>query len=225
MWEFKKRRRKAGEEQMPIIPSRYGLAALELALQDDCNRLGEFAAKDFSGENIAFLKQVEHWKDKWRSAEVEARGGRMSPRIVRSLFDSAEQIFQTLVHRESSDFPVNLDDDVYRSLERVFGGFDPATHERPAVPKSNCPSRAMVAPFAEGNISNVGALPNGRGYREFCRKTFRADIDKDWPRTLESEDLMNAPLLPKIPESFESGVFDKAEVAVKQMVLANTWIR
>jgi hypothetical protein len=226
IWEFRKRQRKAREEQMHTKPSRYSLAALERALQDDTNRLEKFAAtKDFSGENIAFLKQVEDWKEKWRSSEVEALDGKLSPCIARSLFNTAEQIFQTLVHRESSNFPVNLDDDIYLTLDRIFGGFDPAARRYLAVYKSNCPPEVTIAPFVDGIFANDGSLPGGRGYREFCEKTFGADTGRERLQTPQRKDPVNVPLLPKIPESFESGIFDKAEAAVKQMVLTNTWIR
>lgn len=221
IWEFKKRQRKAREEPGHTKFSKYSIAALELALRVDIDRLEEFAAtKDFTGENIIFLKRVESWKEKWKLSEIKVRNGELPPLVLRSLYDTAEQIFNTLVHRESSDFPLNLEEDVYLPLDRVFGNSNPGFQKCSSVPKFPGGGKSIIAPFAD-DIVNARRMP-GRGFREIQGSKGR-EYNDERPPTPPRKNSVIMPL--KLPMGFGSTVFDKAEFAVKQMVLTNTWIR
>lgn len=230
IWEFKKRQRKAREEPGHTKFSKYSIAALERALRDDIDRLEEFAAtKDFTGENILFLKRVESWKEKWKLSEIKARNGEMPPPVVRSLYDTAEQIFNTLVHRESSDFPLNLEEDVYLPLDRIFGSSNPGTQKCPPVHLFPSGAKAMIAPFADEILTNARRMPDKRGFREIQGSRGpgrgREYNDERPPTPPRKNSVIISPPQRKFPMGFGASVFDRAEVAVKQMVLTNTWIR
>lgn len=218
IWKFKKRQRKAREEPGHTKFSKYSIAALERALRDDIDRLEEFAAtKDFTSENILFLKRVESWKEKWKLAEIKVRNGKISPVVILSFYDTAEQIFNTLVHRESSGFPLNLEEDVYLPLDRVFGCSNPGSQKSQIISKYPCGAKAIVAPFADDILANVRRIPDKRGFRGPGKGY---DYNDERPPAIIPTRPQNM-----LPMGFGAGVFDKAEVAVKQMVLTNTWIR
>lgn len=228
IWEFKKRQRKAREEPGHTMFHKYSIAALEIALRDDIDRLEEFAAtKDFTGENILFLKRVESWKEKWKLSEIKARNGEMPPPVMRSLYDTAEQIFNTLIRRESSDFPLNLEEDVYLPLDRVFGNTNPGTQKCPPVHLFPSGTKAMIAPFADDFLANSKRMPDKKGFREIpgSRGGGREYNDERPPTPPRKNSVIMSTPPCKLPMGFGACVFDRAEVAVKQMVLTNTWIR
>ncbi|CUS10870.1 unnamed protein product [Tuber aestivum] len=230
IWEFKKRQRKVREEPSHAKSSKYSLAALEKALRDDAERLEEFAAtKDFTGENIIFLRQVMSWKEKWRS-EVNSGGCEIPPPVLRTLYNAAVEIFQTLVHRETSHFPLNLDDDIYLPLDQIFGRSDPGLPPDSSTDCFNTFPKAMISPFADDIVlvANARRLPERKGFREIREKdseagAVAAEIDPDRSTHPRNSSAENSPLS-WIPEGLETA-FDKAEAAIKQMVLTNTWIR
>lgn len=221
IWKFKKRQRKAREEPGHTKFSKYSIAALERALRDDIDRLEEFAAtKDFTSENILFLKRVENWKEKWKLAEIKVRNGQIPPVVIRSFYDTAEQIFNTLVHRESSGFPLNLEEDIYLPLDRVFGCSNPGSQKSQITSKYPCGAKAIVAPFADDILTNVRRMPDKRGFRGPDKGyDYNDERPPTPPRTIPT------PPQNMLPMGFGACVFDRAEMAVKQMVLTNTWIR
>ncbi|PWW75453.1 hypothetical protein C7212DRAFT_344823 [Tuber magnatum] len=230
IWRFKKRQRKVREEPVHTGFSKYSLAALEKALRDNIEQLEEFAAtKDFTGENIVFLKRVRSWKEQWRS-EVNSRNGEIPSPVFSALYNTAEEIFRTLVHREASDFPLNLDDDIYLALDQVFGHSTPGLRQNPSTDCFNTFPKAITAPFANDVAANARCLPERKGFREIRKKDSEAgagvvapEIDPDCSTPSRICSLKSTPL-PWIAGDLET-IFDGAEVVVKQMVLTNTWIR
>lgn len=225
IWKFKKRQREAREELSHIKFSKYSIAALEKALRDDIDRLEEFAAtKDFTGENILFLKRVERWKENWKLSEIKVRNGQIPPVVIRSLYDAAEQIFNTLVHRESSGFPLNIEEDIYLPLDRVFGYSNPGSQKYQATNRYSGGTVARVAPFADDIFTNPRKLPDKRRLRGPGKGH---DNNSERPPTPPRKNsiITTPPPQDILPTGFGSSVFDRAEAAVKQMVLTNTWIR
>lgn len=226
IWKFKKRQREAREEPSHTRFSKYSIAALEIALRDDIDRLEEFAAtKDFTGENILFLKRVERWKKSWKLSEIKVRNGQIPPVVIRSLYDAAEQIFDTLVHRESSGFPLNIEEDIYLPLDRVFGYSNPGSQKYQVTNKYSGGTKATVAPFADDIFTNPRQLPDKRRFRGpgSCRGH---DHNGERPPTPPRKNsIITTSPQNMLPMGFGASVFDRAEAAVKQMVLTNTWIR
>ncbi|KAI5852991.1 hypothetical protein DFP73DRAFT_470406 [Morchella snyderi] len=226
IWEFEKRQRKAREEPGHTKFSKYSIAALERALHHDIDRLEEFAAtKDFTGENINFLKRVESWKERWKLSEIEADSGELTPPVLRSLYDTAEHIFNALIHRESSAFPLNIEEDVYLPLSRVFGESDYRSQRCLSMYKFPAVSKT-IAPFTDEILTDARRTPENRGFRRIqgSREPEKPEYNDERPPTPPRKNsVLSVP--PEPPMGFDIRVFDRAEIAVKQMVLTNTWIR
>lgn len=223
IWEFKKRQRKAREEPGHTKFTKYSIAALERALHHDIDRLEEFAAtKDFTGENIIFLRRVESWKESWRLSETEASGEKLTPLALRARYDTAECIFRSLIHRESSAFPLNIEEEIYLPLSRVFGESNYGSqkclpvHKLPSIPRA-------VAPFTDGILASARKTPESRCFWETQgrRESEEQEYNGEGPPTPPRKNSVAR----EPPMHFDIHVFDRAEAAVKQMVLTNTWIR
>lgn len=109
---------------MVTFSTKYTQKALELTLEcPDADGLEEFAAtKDFTGENIIFLRKVAAWKKKWILSEQNSVGGMIRAPVIRALYDTAEQIYFQSISRVHSTFPLNLEDDIYLPLAGMFCG-------------------------------------------------------------------------------------------------------
>jgi hypothetical protein len=144
LYELRKMRKqqasvmKAQSSRAQGIVSKYSMSALEAALENDADSLEEFAVtKDFTGENIVFLRSVRAWKQRWMSIDEDPRTSSyvqyhrdssidscpdLPPTpLVRALYDQAEQIFLKTVSRENADYPINLSDGEYSRLDSIFG--------------------------------------------------------------------------------------------------------
>ncbi|KAF8466451.1 hypothetical protein BDZ91DRAFT_658098 [Kalaharituber pfeilii] len=146
------------EHELKItFSSKYTLTALELALEDYVDGLEEFAAtKDFTGENIIFLRKVAAWKKKWLLAEKNSANGQIRAPVIRALYDTAEQIYFHSISRVHSTFPLNLNDSVYLPLAKMFCGETSASSNY--IYPIGCAgeyslqapnNKAMIAPFAD----------------------------------------------------------------------------
>jgi len=106
------------------FPTKYTQRALELTLESPgVDGLEEFAAtKDFTGENIIFLRKVVAWKKKWMASEQNSVGGVIRAPAINALYNAAEQIFFQSISRVHSSLPLNLEDDIYIPLAGIFCG-------------------------------------------------------------------------------------------------------
>lgn len=205
IYTFTHLQKKAREEPGHNKFSKYSAAALECALRNesDLDRLEEFAAtKDLTGENIMFLKSVAAWKAKFHASENNGTPEGMQWAVRRELYDEAEQIWGRLIDQETAHFPLNIDDSIYRSLERVFGSTNTC---------SSASSRSNIAPFADDVW--LAKRSSQSDCIELCTKEASVSVsENDW---------MGLPGGP----GFCKELFDRAESSVRQMVLENTWIR
>jgi hypothetical protein len=223
--------RKVRREQAKLINrqgdpenSKYSMAALERALSDDCEALEEFAVtKDFTGENIIFLKLVRTWKNLWD--EFDTRQVSPTKAQLRILFDKAEQIWIKTVCQESADYPINLTDSEYYALSKVF--------ERPKSSGSNgspgSSSRSAggisssTSPYGDSPIPDWEKLP--------AKSPDVNEKEVFTPPSKSLEASMNDPAWPaqslrtSLPKNFSKHVFDNAQRSIKLLTLENTWIR
>jgi hypothetical protein len=110
----------------------YSMKALEKALVTNIMPLLRFSAlKDFSGENISFLKHVQDWKASWTSASqppprfFSKRPHLSHPRLDpnslrRHQFALAVEIYTSFVSPQYSDFPINISSPQFKDLESIF---------------------------------------------------------------------------------------------------------
>ncbi|KAI5848075.1 hypothetical protein BZA05DRAFT_404343 [Tricharina praecox] len=231
--------------------TKYSVAALQAALGNDIERLHSFAANtELSGENILFLKSVEIWKAKWR--HHAAGGAPASESEQRRRREEAQKIWRRLVDRDTAAFPLNIEDAVYRSLERVFGAptascTSLSSSSSSSVAASSAEEKSCIVPFADdvtcgGGGVGLHARRRTTGNSDFAAATAELVLLKETlgitviaPAHSSSppseHEWMSPPqsptLLPVRMEAVEITleVFDKAEASVRQMVLENTWIR
>jgi hypothetical protein len=211
IYSFTRLQKKARAEPGHSKFSKYSVAALECALRNaaDLGRLEEFAAtKDLTGENIMFLKSIAVWKSKFRASETNGTPEGMRWAVRRELYEEAEQIWTRLVDRETADFPLNIEDSIYRPLERVFGGYPNTANQ-----DSNASSRENIVPFAD-DFDSVRHQESMEMRLKEVQGGHLAITEHDW---------MGRRLPGGIGFCIE--VFDRAENSVRQMVLENTWIR
>lgn len=197
--------------------TKYSVAALEAALGNDIERLHSFAANtELSGENIIFLKSVEMWKARWRHC---GGGGEQK----RKRWQEAHDIWRHLVDRDTAEFPLNIEDAVYRNLERVFGAASTAEGKSCIVPFAD---DIALGRHSRGGTTGSSGFPAATAELTLFKETLR--IATVAPKALPSEhEWMSPPPMPTRKEEVEVAleVFDKAEASVRQMVLENTWVR
>jgi hypothetical protein len=119
----------------PIRAELYSLKALEKALATNITPLLRFSAmKDFSGENISFLKHVQDWKSAWSRASAQpppprftlakkanALASLLDPESLhRHQFAIAVEIYVSFVSPYCSDFPINISCAQSKDLESIF---------------------------------------------------------------------------------------------------------
>lgn len=233
VYESKKRKEKVAHDPHRSEACKYSMAALERALRDDIERLEQFAAeKDFSGENIIFLKRIENWKDRWNSASAHSPNGQLPANVAQSLFDTAQQIFHDCISYETSPFPVNIDESIYLDLAKMFAPKSTTNYNKFSA-------RAMIAPFADDE-----KCPDRTTFRNIPLCDTPSDDER--PPTPPRKNSLPFPyasvatreatakaaallwgrrVREPLPVGFDKSVFDEAESTVKQMVLENTWVR
>ncbi len=141
----------------PIRNELYSMKALDKALTTNIHPLLRFSAlKDFSAENISFLKHVQDWKAAWTTAfspspasiahrfrfnhkKYSALPPSLSPESLRHhQFALAVEIYVSFVSCQCADFPINLSSPEYRNLECIFSDaastLDTQTQENSVTP-------------------------------------------------------------------------------------------
>jgi len=215
---WKKPRRKQGTSiSSSSNNSVLTMDALEHTLIQNPGPLQMFSAlKDFSGENIAFLRRIAEWRLKFYDVKgIDRKMSVMSEKNVpsspthqvdiRASFEEALRIYIDFVSSRGAEFQVNLSSTDFKKLAGIFEHAarivygdvqspDPATpFETPgwrADDKSNSSQIAINTPDAV--VSETSPVASVRYWGE-------------------------------IPEEFNGDVFDDAEMSIKYLVLTNTW--
>lgn len=197
----------------------YSMDALNNALTNDIAPLLNFAAtKDFSAENILFLRDVAEFKRLWTT--TEAREDPITADSRQLLFTEAVKVYEDYVCPRLSRAPINISGPMRVAMERIF---EDASSQRLQSPVFE----DLVAPFASELSSNAIPLTtfsqpsNGRGLRSESQENI---IDPIAPANT-NELLPSQPHPVEVPSTFAKEVFDQAEQNIKYTVLTNTWTR
>lgn len=187
--------------------------ALEHTLVKNPEPLQQFSAlKDFSGENIAFLRRVAEWKTKFypkgaeRSMSVIAeKGAPASPTTevdMRSSFEEALRIYIDFISARGAEFQINLSSPDFKKLAAVFENAARIVYGDDQSPD---PATPFETPGWRLNTmnSNTSGVPESARSDETIMDNIRFWGD--------------------IPDEFGETVFDDAEVSIKYLVLTNTW--
>lgn len=193
------------------------MVALNNALTTNIAPLLDFAAtKDFSAENILFLRDVSRFKELWN---LEIRDGTISAASKCMMFTEAVKIYEEYVSPRLSRAPINISGPMRVALEIVFESASaqrlrPASHENP------------VTPFASAIPLTTFNQPSGREHLRSHSHEQVIDAIVPAPAPGSASELPTSPAhLVEAPETFRREVFDQAEANVKYTVLTNTWSR
>ena len=199
----------------------YSMAALERAIQEGSQALLTFAAmEDFTGENIIFLTRIRDWKARWRQLSHFDGHGSLSVESRRRLYEDGVDIFAHCIGVHTSAFPINIEAPVYSNLETIF-----APREVSLRPSPN--TLEMISPFLnpESNKNHhhhhhrswLSSLRHGGGDDQAIPLSSSVATTKTTTTTTVQD--------VQVPDGFCQQIFDEAELSVKYMVLANTWVR
>ena len=184
------------------------MGALDVVLDKNIEPLLQWAARrEFTAENIVFLKAVRDFKRKWYAvANTEITND--SLRL--ELFEDASYIYFSCVDHVTAAFNINVESKIYNKLKHIFSGVrvsDRALDSSTSGHSEICPFDDL-RPFAtEMSIKGSGALPDA-----YALPT--TEIESITP---------GRPI--SVPEEFNMYVFDEAFRSVKYLVFTNTWQR
>jgi len=216
----------------------YTMSALEKTLQLNPQPLLMFSAlKDFSGENISFLIHVREWKANWKSNTSKSNKHRQrepekvpDKALVRQQFQRAVGIYASFVSLKYSDFPINISSQHLRDLEALFEQYAALVCAKPA-PNAATPFEN----YWSSTISeDLESQPGKDQFSVVSTMVSEGGKDDNKPTSDSSHQLGELRMtnfgdrLPDnigIPDTFDSTVFDKAELSIKELVLTNTWVK
>ncbi|KAF7540541.1 hypothetical protein G7Z17_g12161 [Cylindrodendrum hubeiense] len=186
------------------------MGALEYVLERNPEPLQKFSAlRDFSGENIAFLRSVAEWKS---SLPPSARGPQKNmdsatQQLVRERFNSALRIYTSFISSRDAEFQVNLSSQDLKKLESIFENsarilYGDKQEVDPATPFDMFGGPVKVeSSSASSNGSEVGIISDDSSGHIGDMALYWGDI----------------------PDAFDETVFDDSEASIKYLVLTNTW--
>ena len=206
----------------------YTMQALEKALHTNHTPLLFFAAKkDFSGENIGFLSEVQNWKRGWTPAPTRLMSLQQSTKnkpdeesLRRRQFSLAVRIYAFFVCLTRSSYPINLSSAHYKELEAMFDG---------AAALANAASReAGTTPFNSSWSSketlDAETLTSRDGVKaETTTVSSFDDLSITGQQIALTDHEIQIPSWVRVPDEFGPKSFDNAEQSIKYMVLTNTW--
>ncbi|KAH7165278.1 hypothetical protein EDB81DRAFT_754053 [Dactylonectria macrodidyma] len=204
------------------------MGALEHVLERNPEPLQRFSAlRDFSGENIAFLRSVAEWKS---SLPPSARGPEKSKdsvtqQLVRERFNSALRIYTDFISARDAEFQVNLSSQDLKKLESIFEDSaralygDKTRHVDPATPFDMFAGPKVKSSSASSNGSETGIIMSDQAGIAMSDRA--SDYGHAGSTAGHAGD--SALYWGDVPDAFDETVFDDSEASIKYLVLTNTW--
>ncbi|TPX20313.1 hypothetical protein DIZ76_016201 [Coccidioides immitis] len=221
-------------ETPPLSPTS-PRADLNAVIDGDMSAILSFVlTKDYSAENILFLRHVRNWKANWERFSADHDNPES---LRRHMFTHAVEIYSTYVSLRTANFPVNIEAAISSALDNIFSEatqlsasgdsgnlitpFDSVidtsqgNNSEPAIPlrnlgrQSSSSSRPRRAPSMTENASSEMV--------ERYVEVILADLKKIEERPSSMPEAFT------IPEAFDKDVFEEAERSVMNLVLRDTW--
>ncbi|KAF2396361.1 hypothetical protein EJ06DRAFT_534089 [Trichodelitschia bisporula] len=200
----------------------YSMASLDMQIAKNIDPLLHWAAeREFTAENIVFIKEVRDWKAKWDDAlKVSPM---LSPEEQTQRFEEAGLIFFRLVDPVTAKLCINIDSKTLNELAKIFATlrYQHYPDELPSSPGSNLSTKStninVIAPW-EGE----DAGPRVSTMTDTQRRVASA-VEKLYTFPAASVESTVSP--DQIPASFTNAVFDRAYEIVRQDVFLGTWMR
>ncbi|KAF4969839.1 hypothetical protein FSARC_2997 [Fusarium sarcochroum] len=193
------------------------MEALEYVLERNPEPLQQFSAlRDFSGENIAFLRAVAEWKTSLPPAvrDPERIKEPSVQELVRERFNSALRIYTGFVSSRDAEFQINLSSSDQRKLETVFENsarilYGDKRQVDPAIPFETFQMTTTTSSKVKSSAASLHGSETG------IMTTESVDPGE------QSE--KSALYWGDIPDGFDATIFDDSEASIKYLVLTNTW--
>src|ERR1700760_3662027 len=134
----------------------YSMASLEMQISKNLDPLLRWATeKEFTAENIVFLRAVRDFKRKWMN--IMKRVPHLNPLQERERFEDAAFIWFKLVNPLTARFNINIDYRTYSELEQIFSGlrYEPFDDDEASSNKSSARSDNVVAPWLDSEKEPV----------------------------------------------------------------------
>ncbi|KAG5662593.1 hypothetical protein KAF25_005011 [Fusarium avenaceum] len=192
------------------------MEALEYVLERNPEPLQQFSAlRDFSGENIAFLRAVAEWKSSLPPS-VRDPAKIKEPAVqelVRERFNSALRIYTGFVSSRDAEFQINLSSLDQRKLENVFEDTARSLYGDKGSVDPALPFETFQMTSTANKVKSSAASLTGSETGIVATSSFN-DGGSQSDKTLYWGD---------IPEGFDATIFDNSEKHIKYLVLTNTW--
>ncbi|KAH7160525.1 hypothetical protein B0J13DRAFT_128613 [Dactylonectria estremocensis] len=202
----------SGSVNSRICESILSMEALEYVLERNPEPLQQFSAlRDFSGENIAFLRAVAEWQSSLPPAvhAPENIKDNAVQELVRERFNSALRIYTNFISSRDAKFQINLSSQDHKRLASVFEPsarilFGEKREVDPATPFETFEMATKVkSSSASSHGSETGIMTGSINETEFI-----GDKALYWG---------------DIPDGFDATIFHDAESSIKYLVFTNTW--
>lgn len=202
------------------------MSALETQINEDIDSLLIWTSKrEFTAENVVFLKAVRDFKRKW--ANEEAGGRTLSTEQIRQRYEEAGLIFFNLINPNTARFNINIDSVTYRQLESAFSALalPDACPNTPGSENLVCPwnddFQRMTENAMHGSESETNLVD---GVKNTYQSQVMAVEMKDRSNfgrqsgSIKSSDSM-------VPATFSTNIFDRAYASIRYLVFTNSWVK
>jgi len=171
--------------------------------------------REFSGENIEFLRTVNEWKASWNKIEPAYDWDADPNRYRLQLFKAAVEIYVRLVDLRTAKVAVNLDGHITAPLKKLFGAVADA-HARPDAAAN------VATPFAFPDPDDSGSVVEfaSRGHKGVFGSTRSSQDDLYGGAAFDRSEV---PDDVAVPAGFDCHVYDRAFESIKYIVYTNTW--
>ncbi|KAH6957534.1 hypothetical protein BKA56DRAFT_637838 [Ilyonectria sp. MPI-CAGE-AT-0026] len=188
------------------------MEALECVLERNPEPLQKFSAlRDFSGENIAFLRAVAEWQSSLPLAVLDPEKIKddVAQELVRERFNSALRIYINFVSSHHAKFQINLSS---QDLKRLASVFEPSARILYGEKHEIDPA----TPFDSFEMTSKVKSSSGS-----CRGSETGNMTGSINETEAIGD--KALYWGDIPDGFDATIFHDAESSIKYLVFTNTW--
>ena len=191
----------------------YSMAALDVQVQKNIEPLLRWASqKDFTAENVVFLKAVRDFKKRW---ELAAKKSELSPLQLRERYEEAALIYFSLINPITAKFNINIEFRIFAELEEMFRGliYEPYVDDV-STTSTSARTENIVSPWMD--IIRPGQSTS-------CERLVN-DVERLYPAPVTEIEMVPG-RDHRIPSRFTIDVFNKAFDSVKYLVYTNTWVK
>jgi len=204
----------------------YSMASLEMQIEKNVDPLLKWASqKDFTAENVVFLRAVRDFKRKW---ETTVKRQPLTMELLREFYEQAGLIFFTLVHTGTARFNINIDSKTYNELAQMFSGLQYNSHDDDSLRSSNTgdSKKNEVSPWAEPEATLLSEKGDKYITISDVDRLYQLPVTEITPSEQGSAASLSATSEARnvsVPPNFTIEVFDKAFKMVKEDIFNNTW--